>query len=219
MKKVLSIILSTTLAIGGASVAFASTGTKTIQAAYNNIKIFVDGKQVTTNAEPFTYNGTTYLPVRAVSQALGKEVSWDAATKTVYIGQKPTSTTTTPATSTNSEKQVYNSNGLKIVYTGMDTDKYGVITAKFRVENSSSKNWTVQARDVSMNGTMISPIMSTSTQAGKNAIAKMTFTKASLSELGISSASQVSNLEFKFYIFNSDNMSENLKTGTIKVNN
>ncbi len=36
--------------------------------------------------EPFVYNGTTYLPVRVVGQAFNKEVRWDGATSTVYIG-------------------------------------------------------------------------------------------------------------------------------------
>ena len=39
--------------------------------------------------EPFIYNGTTYLPVRAVGEALGKQVGWDGKTKTVYIGEVP----------------------------------------------------------------------------------------------------------------------------------
>jgi len=39
--------------------------------------------------DPFVVDGTTYLPVRAVSEALGKTVTWDGATATVYIGQKP----------------------------------------------------------------------------------------------------------------------------------
>jgi hypothetical protein len=37
--------------------------------------------------EVFIYNGTTYMPVRAVSEAIGKAVSWDGATKSVYLGK------------------------------------------------------------------------------------------------------------------------------------
>lgn len=37
---------------------------------------------------PITYNGTTYLPVRAVSSILGVGVDWDQATKTVLLGEK-----------------------------------------------------------------------------------------------------------------------------------
>lgn len=72
--------------------AFAASTSKTIQVSYQDIKLNVDGVQVTpkdangATVEPFIYNGTTYLPVRAVGSALGKQVSWDGKTKTVYIG-------------------------------------------------------------------------------------------------------------------------------------
>ena len=39
--------------------------------------------------EPFTVDNTTYLPVRAVAEALGKTVTWDEKTQTVYIGEVP----------------------------------------------------------------------------------------------------------------------------------
>lgn len=37
--------------------------------------------------EPFTYEGTIYIPLRAVAEALGKEVTWDQKTYTAYIGK------------------------------------------------------------------------------------------------------------------------------------
>ena len=67
-----------------------------IEVLYNDIKLVVDGKPVAfgkdaagKQIEPFIYNGTTYLPVRAVGEALGKRVDWDGESKTVYIGEKP----------------------------------------------------------------------------------------------------------------------------------
>ena len=77
------------LAAGGA--ALAAT-TQTQQAYFNNIKIVVDGKEIHpqdaagNSVEPFIVNGTTYLPVRAVADALGKEVYWDGPNYTVYLG-------------------------------------------------------------------------------------------------------------------------------------
>ncbi len=35
----------------------------------------------------FMYNGTTYLPVRAISEALGEVVQWEGSTSSVYIGE------------------------------------------------------------------------------------------------------------------------------------
>lgn len=37
---------------------------------------------------PLTYNGSTYLPVRTIAQALSVAVDYDAASQTVYIGEK-----------------------------------------------------------------------------------------------------------------------------------
>ena len=68
---------------------------KNVAIAYNNIKICIDGtylepKDANGNpVEPFTMDGTTYLPVRAVAGAFGKEVDWDGETNTVYLGAKP----------------------------------------------------------------------------------------------------------------------------------
>ncbi len=73
----------------------AKNGNEMIEALYNNIKIYVDGVKIEpkdangNSVEPFIYNGTTYLPVRAVGEAIGKQVSWDGSTQSVYIGQKP----------------------------------------------------------------------------------------------------------------------------------
>lgn len=75
-------------------VAFAKQATEAIKVTYNNIKIFIDGKEyqptdVNGNVvEPFIYNGTTYLPVRAIANAFDKEVDWEAQTSTVTLGSK-----------------------------------------------------------------------------------------------------------------------------------
>ncbi len=86
-------VLSTVMLLG--CVAYAASNTKTIEALYNNIKIYVDGVKIDpkdangNTVEPFIYNGTTYLPVRAVGEAIGKTVTWDGATQSVYLGEKP----------------------------------------------------------------------------------------------------------------------------------
>ncbi len=72
-----------------ASAAMASNVARTITVYYQDIKMYVDGQRVNTSAEPFIYNGTTYLPVRAAGEALGENVYWDGSTKSVYIGERP----------------------------------------------------------------------------------------------------------------------------------
>jgi len=76
-------------------VSWARQGSEGITVHYNDITLVVDGtvmpaKMVEgTLVEPFIYNGTTYLPVRSVGEALGKEVHWDGGTGTVYVGKIP----------------------------------------------------------------------------------------------------------------------------------
>lgn len=36
---------------------------------------------------PLTYNGSTYLPLRAVSGLMGEPIEWNSAAKTVYLGR------------------------------------------------------------------------------------------------------------------------------------
>jgi hypothetical protein len=45
---------------------------------------------------PITYNGSTYLPVRAVSNMLGIGVEWDQATQTVLLGKSDAGSTPSP---------------------------------------------------------------------------------------------------------------------------
>lgn len=72
--------------------AFAINHTTLTDVAIGGIKIVVDGKEIIptdakgNRVEPMIYNGTTYLPVRAVAQAFGKEVYWDGPNYTVYLG-------------------------------------------------------------------------------------------------------------------------------------
>lgn len=88
--KGIAIGVTLTTIIMGTSV-FAQSYKKQLTAVYNDIKIEIDGSRVTPKdgngkqVDPFTVDGTTYLPVRAVAQALGKNVRWDGSTKTVVI--------------------------------------------------------------------------------------------------------------------------------------
>lgn len=86
-------VLFTLLVVSLATPALAAVG-KTIQVS-TGIQIFVDGEKMEpkdSNGNPvetFIYNGTTYVPLRAVSQYLGKTVRWDGDTRSVYIGEVP----------------------------------------------------------------------------------------------------------------------------------
>lgn len=87
--------LVTVLTLGTILPSSAAT-MKEIKVAMGGIKIYVDGnlkKPTDVNGnvvEPMIYDGTTYLPVRALTGMLtDKEVAWDQESQTVYIGQRP----------------------------------------------------------------------------------------------------------------------------------
>ena len=96
------------LVVGVTPVALAKTGLVNIPVQYSNIKVVVDGKELSTSKEPFIYDGTTYLPLRAVAEAVGKEVNWDNAAKVAYLGAKPAASapqTQAPAQTNNTTTQ------------------------------------------------------------------------------------------------------------------
>ncbi|MCS7459298.1 stalk domain-containing protein [Paenibacillus doosanensis] len=75
-----------------ASAVFADNPmVKPITATYNQIKLFVNGQPVVPKdsdgqiVEPFIYEGTTYLPIRAIAQALSQQVKWDGEKNSIYI--------------------------------------------------------------------------------------------------------------------------------------
>ncbi len=73
------------------STAFATMTGKTIE-AFTGIKVYVNDHIVEPKdaggnpVDIFVYNGTTYLPIRAIGNALGLPVQYDASTETAYIG-------------------------------------------------------------------------------------------------------------------------------------
>ncbi len=113
-KPIRAVALILLLCIMLVGVAFAGDRyTKEIIANYVGVRLVVDGVMVTpkdakgNTVEPFIADGTTYLPVRALAEALGKEVEWDGTTKTVYIGEKPEEDpTNTPGPSDTPENEV-----------------------------------------------------------------------------------------------------------------
>lgn len=86
-----SFALVLALALSFVIPGFASSGNVQLTAAYKEIKMTINGiefKPTDANGnstEPFIVNGSTYTPARAVAEALGYDVGWDAVTNTVEI--------------------------------------------------------------------------------------------------------------------------------------
>lgn len=83
-KKATCVMLACVLTVGSMSAVFADED-KTIKVNVNDNAVdFADYD----NVMPFIENDTTLIPVRAISEALGLTVNWDADTKTVGIHGK-----------------------------------------------------------------------------------------------------------------------------------
>lgn len=78
------------LAIGtmlSGTVAYAG-GTQ-IEVAFRGLKYMFDGvEKKPTEGAGFIYNGVTYVPLRFVSEAIGKKVEWDEAASTIWVGDR-----------------------------------------------------------------------------------------------------------------------------------
>lgn len=86
-------ILALTAIITGLSLpTIASSLTKTINVT-TGVQVYIDDIKIDTKdangnpVEPFIHNGTTYLPVRAVADALKVDVAWEQSTNSVHLGK------------------------------------------------------------------------------------------------------------------------------------
>ena len=75
MKKLISLVMCLC-----ALFSFAVTGN-----AQNDVKILLDGNEVQSDVAPFIQNDRTMVPARAIFEAMGAQVTWDAENKTVLM--------------------------------------------------------------------------------------------------------------------------------------
>ncbi|WP_152399097.1 stalk domain-containing protein [Paenibacillus cellulositrophicus] len=66
--------------------AFAASGTTNIKVAIQTLGIYVDGTKKT-SADAIIYKGTTYVPARSVSKAIGKDIG--LVNDGLFIGKQP----------------------------------------------------------------------------------------------------------------------------------
>lgn len=95
------------MALTGSAGVYASSTLESITASLNhNLSIEISGKAYKPtgpNGEalsPIIYQGTTYLPVRSISEALNTDVNYDSGNNKISITPKSASTPTSKSTST-----------------------------------------------------------------------------------------------------------------------
>lgn len=122
VRRIVGLTALAALLVGAGLGAAASSGVQNVQAQLNaNIAIKYDGETQTlldaggNRVYPLVYNGSTYLPVRAVSSLVGLAVDWDQASQTVLLGKQETRTdliaSLKPYTTVTNEAKPYYSTG------------------------------------------------------------------------------------------------------------
>lgn len=81
---VIGIIVGSIITTFGA--VYASSNLQSIQVEFNKVNLKVNGQSVPANN--ILYNGTTYIPIRAVANMFEKEVGWNSTSNTASINDK-----------------------------------------------------------------------------------------------------------------------------------
>lgn len=208
------------LVMGAAPAAYAKVANMDIPVMFNNIKIVVDGKELKTDKEPFIYEGTTYLPVRAVGEAVGKNVTWDAASKTVILGEteqkeqekepeQPEETTSDDDSRLGklASKPSTNVNNMKIQCTGVRESAGYIdgIEVDFKFTNNSDFEQTVWLDSLKVNNKDVEGSLYTKILGDRSETDRLTIEDSDLKSAGID---KIYNISVVFRVYNHDDWDE-----------
>ena len=213
------------LVMGAAPAAYAKVANMDIPVMFNNIKIVVDGKELKTDKEPFIYEGTTYLPVRAVGEAVGKNVTWDAASKTVILGEteqketeqkeqekepeQPEETTSDNDSRLGklSSKPSTNVNNMKIQCTGVRESAGYIdgIEVDFKFTNNSDFEQTIWLDSLKVNNKDVEGSLYTKILGDRSETDRLTIEDSDLKSAGID---KIYNISVVFRVYNHDDWDE-----------
>lgn len=69
--------------MAGSNSALAKKATEAIRVNFANIKLIVNGKEIQTKAEPFSYKGNVYVPAATIANMFGIGQTWENNTPAV----------------------------------------------------------------------------------------------------------------------------------------
>lgn len=137
-----------------------------------------------------------------------------AAILLVSCGSEGTTSSSSPSqTASIEETVILDQDGLKITATGLE-DSFMGEELKLLVENNSGQNLTVQSHASSVNGYMITNIMSIDVANGKKVNDALTLTSSEMEDCGISS---ITDLAFTLHVFNTDTWEAVIDTPVIEL--
>lgn len=88
------VFLLLVLCFAGTAAAWAGGRIQEISTFCNGIKIYIDGKLLKSEVEPFILvdKNVTMVPVRSIADGLGKKIVWDKQANAIYVGNPPAGT-------------------------------------------------------------------------------------------------------------------------------
>ena len=104
--------------------------------------------------------------------------------------------------------------GIKISVKGMDLNGWFGPEIKMLFENNSSKSVTIQARDTSVNGYMIEPMLSVDVPSGKSTNDSLTLLSSDLQLAGITT---IADIELVFHIFETESWDSIFDSDTVRI--
>lgn len=189
-------MVSMLLIVGLVGTAAATTGKVTRELEYRDITVTLDGQKLDLRdaqgraVEPFMFDGTNYLPVRALAESLGLEVSWDGSTNTVVL--------TTPdedaqeSSGAETSQLLFSKDHVRYYYTGYQANTDGSYGFHFRIENDSDYTFRFMTRDFAVNGLSVKTDFACTVEPGAEAECTATVTAEALADAEITEVRRIS---------------------------
>ena len=179
----------------------------------------VNGKKandsITFMASDLEISGITAIADMELSFHMFTTADWEAYLDTAPVQLKTSIADTYEYAFDDSGEVAYDAGGIKVIIKGLaeDTSIWGPSVVVY-IENNTDKAFTVQARDVSVNGFMLDPIFSCDVMPGKKAVDAITFMDTQLEENEIGS---IENIELSFCIFDFESWDAIVDTDVVSM--
>lgn len=205
-------VLTTLLVVCMIGTVSALTGKVTQEVQYNNIGVILDGKRLDlrdangNSVEPFMYNNTNYLPVRAVAEALGLEVAFDNGQNAVVLSSKAAEDE-----SQKPDELLFAKESVRFYYTGY-TQTEEFFEVNLRIENDS--DYTIDGRigpDSLVGNKKIYMGLTCKTEPGRTSEGKITIKNSDIESAGLS---DFKTIKASFMIHDTQNLPYQLDFGT-----
>lgn len=140
---------------------------------------------------------------------------WETYLDTTQIQLKTSIAETYEYTFDDSGDTAYDANGIKVIIKGLAENEsiFGPSIIVY-IENNTDKAFTVQSRDVSINGFMVDAMFSCDVMPGKKAIDTVTFLSSELEENAIAA---IEDVELSFHIFDTESWDGIVDTDVVSI--